>query len=169
MFKALRLSDAGVKAARQHEAIIGKKVMARGAFSAVFDNDKTVLKLTLDKHAYSMACDVVMGLKGDHFTRMVYNHGEVGEVWGEPLYLFECEKLEKLPKTGELRSLARKIAKRTTKHTSHHMMTRSFGGVSTRQALCLAIEELSQDESLPDSLQFAFGDLHDFVHRIDAG
>jgi hypothetical protein len=169
MFKALRMSDAGVQAARRHDAIRGKKIMARGAFSAVFDNGDTIHKLTLDKHAYMMACDGAANLSGEHFTRVVADHGEVGEVFGQQLYLFECEKLDKLPKAGALRTLGRKITSRAVTHASYHMSMRRLGGLSTRQAQCLAIEELSQDESLPDSLQSAFSRLHAFVHLIDDG
>jgi hypothetical protein len=169
MFNALRMSDPGVQAARRHEAIIGKKVMARGCFSAVFDNGNTVHKLTLDKQAYAMACDGVMALSGEHFTQVVADHGQVGEVLGESLYLFECEKLEKLPKGGPLRALARKIATRATTHASYHMNMRNFNRADTRQALCMAFEELSQDEGLPDSLQLAFGQLRDFAYLTDDG
>lgn len=161
MFKALSLSDPGVKAARRHAAIIGKKLLGRGSFCAVFDSGKTVHKLTLDRYAYMMGTDQVIGCSGEHFTRVLYNHGEVGAVDERPLYLFECERLEKLPRSGELRALARRIAARTRKHKLYHM--------HNSPADSLALEELSVDEELPVSLQDAFVDLHSFVHRVDEG
>jgi hypothetical protein len=151
MFKALRLSDAGVKAARQHEAIIGKPVMARGAFSAVFDNGKTIYKLTLDRYAYLLGCDRMIACTGRHFTEVLYNFDQVGEVDGCPLYLFECEKLEKLPKTGEVRALARKVVKKCV----------------TSSLRCL--EALAKDESLPESLRDAFDDLSTFASNVEHG
>lgn len=166
MFKALRLSDSGVQAARRHEAIIGKPVMARGSFSAVFDNDKTVHKLTLDRYAYMLGCDRVIGCSGRHFTEVLHNYGEVGEVDGHPLYLFECEKLEKLPNAGDVRKLARNVAKRATAHKTYHLRCMDWSG---GDADFLALDELSQDESLPESMQLAFEELHSFTHRVEKG
>ncbi|MFT4064331.1 hypothetical protein [Paraburkholderia sp.] len=152
MFKALRLSDAGVKAARKHEAIIGKPVMARGAFSAVFDNGNTVYKLTLDRFAYLLGCDRQIGCSGRHFTEVLHSFDEVGEVDGHPLYLFECEKLERLPKTGEVRALARRVVRRCP----------SVNGLR-----CL--ETLANDDSLPTSLCEAFEDLRVFATNVEDG
>lgn len=164
MFKALNLSDHGVKTARYHEAIAGKKVMARGAFSAVFDNGNTVHKLTLDSYAYMLATDGVIGCSGRHFTQVLHNYGEVGEVHGCQLYLFECEKLEKLPKGGPLRAQARRVCRQATTHASNHIR---FHG--EHEGLTLAIQELSMDEALPESLQEAFADLHKFASNVEEG
>jgi hypothetical protein len=164
MFKALRVSDAGIKQARQHEAIRGKKIMARGAFSAVFDNGDTVLKLTLDQYAYMLGTDQVIGCHSQHFTRVLHNYGEVGEVDGHHVYLFECEKLEKLPKGGEARALARRICKQATTHANTHLRFHR-----KREGLVLAIEELSMDEVLPESLQEGFADLHKFTSNVEEG
>lgn len=164
MFKALRVSDSGIKAARQHEAIRGKKMLARGSFSAVFDTGNTVHKLTLDKYAYMLGTDRVIGCSGRHFTQVLSNHGEVGEVEGQPVYLFECEKLEKLPKTGPLRALARRVCRQATTHVCSHFQFHRL-----KEGLTLAIEELSMDESLPESLQDAFADLHKFASNVEEG
>jgi hypothetical protein len=163
MFKALNLSDAGVKAARCHEAIIGKKVLARGSFSAVFDTGNTVHKLTLDQYAYMLSTDQVIGCSSRHFTQVLFNHGEIGEVDGHPLYLFECE-LEKLPKSGPLRALARRVCRQATTHATSHLRFHR-----KREGLTLAIQELSMDESLPESVQEAFAELHQFASNVEEG
>ena len=164
MFKALNLTDSGIKAARCHEAIAGKKVMARGAFSAVFDNGNTVHKLTLDKYAYMLCTDGVIGCSSRHFTQVFHNYGDVGEVDGEPVYLFECEKLEKLPKAGPLRALARRVCRQATTHASNHIRFHR-----EQEGLTLAIQELAMDELLPETLQEGFADLHKFASNVEEG
>jgi hypothetical protein len=164
MWKALRTSDAGIKKARMHPAIAGKKIMARGAFSAVFDNGDTVLKLTLDQYAYMLGTDQVIGCQGRHFTEVSYNYGDVGEVDGHAVYLFECEKLEPLPKGGENRALARRICTQATTHANTHLRFHK-----RREGLTLALQELSMDEALPESLQEAFADLHKFASNVEDG
>lgn len=121
MIKVLRLDCPGVRATIAGLKVLqGKKPIARGCFSAVYDGQRpnTVLKLTADNLGYSLLNDAVIGIGGRHLPRIVKDFFCVGDtnINGEdfPLYLYEMERLEKI-KTG---SPERRLVRQIVKHAS---------------------------------------------------
>ena len=105
----LDLRESRVKEVRKkHEALIGKRVKARGSYCAVFDNGDSVLKLTTCRASYYMVTDGVAACVGPNFPRLVNDYGEVAD----DLFLYEVEKLKPAKFNSEVCSLARKLAKR---------------------------------------------------------
>lgn len=101
----------------QHKALRGKKVIARGVFSAVYEGSRpnTVLKLTADSYGYRMLNDWACCVKHRHFPRVKIDHEQIGDfrMNGEhfPLFLFEMERLEKLATGSDARRLASRISR----------------------------------------------------------
>ena len=105
----LNLFDPNVKKVRAtHEALVGKRVKARGTYCAVFDNGDSVLKLTTCRASYYMVTDGVAACSGPNFPKLVNDYGEVAD----DLFLYEVEKLKPARSNSEVCSLARKLAKR---------------------------------------------------------
>lgn len=113
--KVLRLTDHNIKRARQHAAISGKKPIARGCFSAIFDGSKpsTVFKLTIDPIGYWMLNCSAAHVEGKHFPKVVQNLQEVGitNIQGKEyfIYLFEMERLLPLKRYAENYQEARSV------------------------------------------------------------
>lgn len=102
--KLFSRNDRGVRLALKHPLLVNRAVIGRGAYSVVLGNETSVLKLTMDRAAYSLAehqsqwrCPALPEIRG--------LHGKVGELeFGAPLFLIEMETLVKL----EVGSTARK-------------------------------------------------------------
>ncbi len=93
--KVLNLRHHEVRRTRQHKALQGLPVMARGVFSAVFDKGDTVLKLTTDPITYALLSDPVLS-RDPHFPKVHKRHGIVGKQGNVFLYLLEMEKLRSI-------------------------------------------------------------------------
>nr|EKU0941006.1 hypothetical protein [Acinetobacter baumannii] len=126
------LNDQSVKTVRNtHSALKGKKLIARGQFSGVYEsgNSDTVLKLSIDAMGYeSLFGPYSLSRESNHFTRPIRDFGKVGEfIVGKnisktaitqpktmpvPMYLYEIERLHKLPVKGPNRSLVNRICKK---------------------------------------------------------
>ena len=113
--KVLRLTDDNVKLARQHAEIKGKKPIARGCFSAIFDGSKpsTVFKLTVDPIGYWMLNCSAARVEGKHFPKVVQDLQEVGTTnirsKEYSIYLFEMERLLPLKRYAENYQEARSV------------------------------------------------------------
>lgn len=106
--KLIRQQDSAVRLARQHSVLAGKPFMARGVCTLVFDAGNTVLKLTVDGHSYGWAARQA-DWRCAGLPATLALHGQVGvSETGAPLWLFEQEKLARLPQG----SLPRKHALR---------------------------------------------------------
>lgn len=90
----------------------GKKPIARGAFSAIYEGTRknTVIKVTVDDSAYYMLNDGCVGIQHKHLPRVIKNHGEVGSVrvnhMERGVFMYEVEKLEKLKGGTDARKVA---------------------------------------------------------------
>jgi len=161
-FKALRFDERGVKAARQHHLLKGKKMLGRGTFAAVYEGTRedTVLKLTVDEKNYWMHNDGYCRVRHQHFPRTVANEGEIGttRIAGREfgLYLFELERLHKLRRGGSAKKLAAQICEveESTTGTARGAdwvnagdTYRKLAGMATSTALppsvCAALDELA--------------------------
>ncbi|MFM0095609.1 hypothetical protein PQQ87_08350 [Paraburkholderia nemoris] len=93
----LSLTSKEVKRALEHPELQGKKPFGRGRYSLVFDNADAVLKLTVDRGAVDLQAYLENACQSLHtlpkIRRVV---GEIGECAGQPLWLLEVERLDKL-------------------------------------------------------------------------
>lgn len=93
----LSLTSKEVKRALEHPELQGKKPFGRGRYSLVFDNADAVLKLTVDRGAVDLQAYLENAYQSLHtlpkIRRVV---GEIGECAGQPLWLLEVERLDKL-------------------------------------------------------------------------
>lgn len=109
--KHIRQQDRAVRQARQHQALTGRPLLARGVCSLVFDAGDTVLKLTVDGLNYNWAAQQAKwccpGLPGT-----VALHGQVGvSETGAPLWLFEQERLARLRTGSDARKRAMHVGR----------------------------------------------------------
>lgn len=104
--KLIRQLDRAVRQARQHPALANKPFLARGVCTLVFDAGSTVLKLTVDGHSHGWAAkQAEWRCAGLPATGAL--HGQVGvSETGAPLWLFEQEKLTRLPQGSSARKQA---------------------------------------------------------------
>lgn len=158
--RVLRLDDWRVKLAAQHEAIRGKKPIARGVFSAVYDGSKpnTVYKLTADSFGYWMVNCNHYGVKHRHFPKVHKDFGDIGVIKlnGKefPLYLFGMERLEKV--TGEAKKQAQAIVRRQA-----HTLTNAWKWPQLDRAL-FCVQDMLRDKTFPRSILSAFIQLEEF-------
>ena len=108
----LHLKDFGIsKARREHPALRGKRVLARGTFSAIFEgaSPASVLKLTVDPAQYAYMTD---GLSPDGQLKPVLleDHSQIGETSsGEDVFLIEVERLAPLARGAEGYRVMRRV------------------------------------------------------------
>lgn len=110
MLNILRLDDKGTKEALTHPALAGKRKLARGKFSAVYDNGDTVLKVTTDSSCYELMKFYAQGNK--RFPTTIRDFGVIGvqKLHDLNIYMVEVERLNKISTASiELRRLVRKI------------------------------------------------------------
>lgn len=168
--KALRLDNPDVKNVMQHRLLKGKKPIARGVFSAIFEGTQknTVLKMTVDDVSYWMLNDVYSHVTHRHFPKALVNHQDIGKtnVNGEilPIYLYEMEKLEKLDRVSDNRRLAREICNGEDR-ASHQVMTVWTDPMHSVNVLAGMI----QDNSLPRGIRNALSQLSDFCRLVPGG
>ena len=120
LMKIFTLNDAVVRSLRKHHPILqGKKLIASGHFSGVFESDhpNKVLKLSIDKAGYFFLKDFASKSTCKHFPRIGADYGVVGSFVTSknikrtqitqpvhltvPIYLYEVEKLFKIPQKTE--------------------------------------------------------------------
>lgn len=154
--KILLLNDPSVVSLKKtHEALKGRKLIASGIFSGIYEsgNAETVLKLTTCSATYNMFTNNEMKFDDVHSPKIIKNYGQVGTyLIGKnvketrhtkpdpklvPLYLFEVEKLEKISK-GANRSFALNL----TYELRQRLSQRQYGS-SVRQATAKILEELA--------------------------
>lgn len=130
MKKIFTLNDPDVKKIRQsHPALKGRKLIGSGQYSGVFesDNPDTVLKLSIDEASYLFHNDAFLRPESHHFSQAVRDFGRVGTFTTSknvtrtkltnpvelqvPIYLYEIEKLHKIPQGTPNSLLSRRIAK----------------------------------------------------------
>lgn len=130
MRKIFTLRDKVVQNLRStHPLLKGKPLLGSGTFSGVFEgsSEDTVLKLTIDEASYIFHTDELLRRTGQHFTKVLDNYGKVGTFTTSknikrtkitqpieldvPVYLYEVERLEKIPTTSEYSTLARKLSR----------------------------------------------------------
>lgn len=169
--KVLRLDDWSVKAALRHEALKGKKCIARGAFSAVYESGKpnTVLKVSVDNLGYWMLNCCAVGVSHWHFPRVIENHGCIGDmkIGGVdfPIYLVEMERLEKLKVGSDARKVARLLSKQQV-HSTMKCVSR-HGDVSSTSTVDAISDILNSKVGLPRSVGNALKQLRDFCMSYD--
>lgn len=166
MKKALRLDCWDVKQIlNSHPDLKGKKPIARGCFSAVFEGTRpnTVIKVTMDDIGYYMLNDGMFGIRGKHFPKVIKNHGEIGSIHRRgrnfSIYAFEMEKLEKL-QTG---SDARKIARKTYHATGDALRSAGYSN-QCYDVLCFL-----KVPGIQRSLRNAINQLRDFANYFNHG
>lgn len=168
MIRALRLDCPGIRFARQHKLLAGKSLIARGAFSAIFDGRKkdTILKMTIDDASYWLLNDPVVGVKHCRVPRVVENFGEIGEVRingkGYAVYLYEIERLVKIQRGTPAARLAKFLMGRC--------QCCSDGSDSWWRDPEHAREvfrELSKDGEITQSFRNAFARMADFCRHVD--
>lgn len=138
--KIFTLNDPVVKTVRQtHPILKGRKLIGSGQFSGVFEGDSedTVFKLSIDEASYLFHTDKLLRPESHHFAKVVRNFGSVGTFTTSkniqrtkitnpielqvPIYLYEIERLHKIPQNTHNALLARRITKdwRTQDLRSH--------------------------------------------------
>jgi hypothetical protein len=126
--KILTLNDKTVRQLRANHPILkGKKLLASGQFSGVFEcSETTVLKLSIDEQSYNFL-KALDESNQKHFPKLMTDYGEVGRFvtsrnikvtaiskpiqYDVPLYLYEVEKLQKIPASTENRKIITRISK----------------------------------------------------------
>lgn len=129
--KIFTLNDPIVKAIRRdHPALQDRKLIGSGQFSGVFEgsSENTVLKLSIDEASYIFHTDSLLKpLNSPHFAKVTHNFGRVGTFTTSknvtrtqlsnpielrvPIYLYEVEKLAKIPQGSVNGRLAKRLAK----------------------------------------------------------
>lgn len=106
----LNLKSPALRKVRNHPALIGKPLLARGFNCAVFDNGGSVLKLTQDSLQFEASCSGLR-LEGINFPVTLNSYGDVGEAPnGNTLHLFEVEKLSPVSEgPAEVRKKVRRL------------------------------------------------------------
>lgn len=90
------MRERGVVRALKHPLLAGRPIIGRGAYSLVLGGDKSVLKLTIDGSAYSLA-EHQSNWRCSALPKILALHGKVGELeYGASLFLIEMEPLVKL-------------------------------------------------------------------------
>jgi len=165
--KALRFDHWGVKQARKHEVLVGKKPIGRGTFSAVFDGTRknTVLKMTVDDSAYWLLNDWAVCVNHWHFPRVVKNYGEIGNTrigrFDFPIYLYEIERLEKV--SGPNKRLVNLIC--GAEDNSRRMaMGKNW---EERPKAAKVLDLMLEDKALPRTIHNALRQLRNFADHMD--
>lgn len=197
--KIFTLNDPDVKKIRRdHPALSGQKLIGSGQFSGVFEsgNENTILKLSIDEASYLFHTDELLRPESHHFARVVRNFGRVGTFTTSknvtrtkltnpvelqvPIYLYEIEKLYKIPQNTANSTISRRIAKdwRTQDYLSscvdlrsrakdivHHLRDSAFYQYDN-PTIIEALEEIAQFMADYDR---AFVDLHgaNMMQRAD--
>lgn len=177
--KILLMNDPSVIAIRKnHDALKGRKLIASGMFSGIFEsgNPNTVLKLTACPASYLLLTDNALKIEDVHSPKLIQNYGQVGEyLVGKnvkethltkpnrklvPLYLFEVEKLEKIAK-GENRSLALNLTYELRRKLALLEYGSSVRGATAKILIELS-KELPQLQNTPSIANY-FEKLNQFV------
>jgi hypothetical protein len=171
--KLINLRDKGVRGALLHPIIQGKKRLARGVYSVVFEGQDSVFKLTVDRVAYELAAQQA-DWKCPGLPLTVALHGEIGSTEdGIPLRLIELERLAPLARGSKERSACLAIGKRVAQ--SRHrfdLASDQLGEVAPfieTNILREAVEHLSDFAKARSS--YAVLDLHggNFMQRPSTG
>lgn len=105
------IRERGVVRALKHPFLAGRPVIGRGAYSLVLGGDKSILKLTIDGSAYSLA-EHQSQWRCSALPKIHALHGKVGELeYGASLFLIEMETLVKLQTGTAARKDCLSIAK----------------------------------------------------------
>jgi hypothetical protein len=173
--KVLQLNDWRVKQALRHEALVGKKCIARGAFSAVYEGGRanTVIKVTTDSFNYWMLNCNVSAVDHRHFPRLVENYQDIGEISlnGQmfPIYAFEIERLQKLEIGSDTRKLASAIAQQH-RSSKGKLTTARYRCRSKPMSAAEQIEDIVKcAKNLPRSVKNALRQLENFCATCDDG
>ena len=117
--KILKLTDLNVRHLRAtHPAFAGTRLLARGTFCAVFEMSDTsrVLKLTTDRAHANYLTDC-LSPQGEYKPEVLKTHDiDVETEHGLPLYLFEVERLQKVPAGSPAKKLASRLMRFCDEH-----------------------------------------------------
>lgn len=174
--RILNLSKWGTKKARRHPALQGLPILGSGTFCTVFDNGKTVLKLTCDDIQYGYSTDYCAP-KGRHFPKLIKNHGVVGEQDELALYLFEVEKIQPI-KRGRHAPTAAKTLQLLLEQSSFKYwetqcnMSRSGGHKSpvirAKEISRITLEKCAESKKFSPGMRDALDLLSNFVANYGA-
>lgn len=172
MSKILLLSSSSVKKVRNsHPALKGKKLLASGMFSGVYEGStpNTVLKLTICPGTCSMLLDSKLR-SSKHQPKIIHDYGCVGAFTTGtnvietkitkpvkrlvPMYLIEVEKLNKLTPKSETMLFAKRLSKLMQNALAGEDM-----GATERQM------QILRDTSAEPTISAYFDGLIDFVAR----
>lgn len=161
----LQLTDSGVKAAMMHEALVGKKRIGRGSYSAVYDNGETVLKLTADMAHYEMLKFYADGTSALPVMTTDYFHVGTQKQYGNiTLYLFEVEKLVKMKHGTAEKRLAQKMCKAAANimGTKTPVFERHKDKIGIERIVPETFYQMSEDMTLPLEIREALEQLGRF-------
>ncbi|MFC2996391.1 hypothetical protein ACFODO_14190 [Acinetobacter sichuanensis] len=179
MAKIFVLSDKAVLNIRKkHPALKGKKLIASGQFSGVFesDNPNTVLKLSIDDMSYKFLLGE-SATQSDSLVKVVKDYGIVGEFVTSknispslvsnpisttvPIFLYEVERLQKLDTKGENRRVVNRLCKRFRELNAYSFIDNQ----AERFVMCLV--DLSSDDLVSDKPEMAdaFVLLAEFINQ----
>lgn len=105
--KLIRQNDKAVRQAQRLTPVAGRKLLARGVTTLVFEGERpdSVFKLTVDQVAYELA-EAQRSWKCDGLPRTTQLFGQVGMTSeGNAIWLFEQERLTKLAAGSTTRKL----------------------------------------------------------------
>ncbi|WP_151708847.1 hypothetical protein [Acinetobacter brisouii] len=130
MSKLFVLNDPAVRELREsHPLLKNKALIGTGQFSGVFEGSRpdTVYKLSIDRASYIFHTSYLGKSDRTHFTKVIQDHGIVGRFktsknvvrtklsnpreLDAPIYLYEVEKLHKIPVKTENKLLSMRITK----------------------------------------------------------
>lgn len=174
MPRILNLKHPGTRAALLHPALAGLPKIGAGAWCAVFDRGDTVMKLTADSIQAGFYSDYCRP-QGDHFPRLVENHGAIGEQGEFDLYLIEMEKLTPFGKKKDTpidswvarRDFMRCVTRHRDKHVSGYWNIKNPVEFNTRIGT-VTFQSMSEDESLTEDMRGACEDLSNFIGNYGA-
>lgn len=145
----------GARALMNHPALKDKEIIGRGSFCSVFDNGRSVLKMTTDVHQYDL---YTAGMDNPIFPKLHKSYGQIGLLGESPVYLVEMEKLEEIDRDSQAFNFIKKIRHDYAKVFPCHDENYTEAYCSTE-----ALIRLSEQESFSPRLKSGLLDLADFM------
>jgi hypothetical protein len=141
--------------------------LAKGSFATVYAesvDSATVAKITTDKYSYDLLTDGMWLQMREHversFTRVIEDHGDVGESRGLTAYLVEVERLHRISTTEHRRLISRWMKEYTASRHEDFVDTDLHRNTRRSLAFC---QQKTHD--ITDPYRFVFAALFDFLRN----
>ncbi|MBU9200455.1 hypothetical protein KTD31_03680 [Burkholderia multivorans] len=169
----LKLNDFGTRKVLSQFDLTAARRIGKGQFCAVYeDGPDAVFKLTTDAIQLESVRDYLGGV---HFPKMLDNIGYVGEQHMNELslFLFKSERLKPLREgDAATRKLGRQVIRIVGQCLSNRVTQSKVpvrGSFKAKQAhrTLAALEQLTDNKALPETMREAFEDIQRMVRDYD--